>query len=284
MQQVGHETRLARPVKPGRRPATRRLKRRRLTSPRRGKHVRSQLRWIAASLLSLAAGAALILNAASVAQALRAVPGHFDEVAIAAGLGIDEVSVAGHRFTADSDIFDALDLANVRTMAALNSRAVQARIERLPWVATATISRVFPGRIDVAVTERSPSAVWLNGTGATLVDDTGRLLSAVPPAHAPSLLRLSGEGAPAAAKALLATLAHYPDINARLERATRVTGRRWSLDLTDGLRLELPPEGEATALAALMGDPSSRALLETKNTIVDLRSRREIATRPAGAS
>ena len=255
----------------------------RLQARQRRPSVTFTARWFAAILLAAITSAVLILaprpqvDAATTFRTL-------DDIAVAAGLGIDEVTVTGHRFTADRDILDSLDLANVRTMTALKSTAVKARIERLPWIATATITRVYPGRIDVAVTERFPFAVWLNGTSASLVDETGRILAAVAPTHAPGLPRLAGEGAPAAASALFQTLAHVPDIANRLTRATRVAGRRWSLDLTDGLRVELPADGEAGALAALVADRAAPKLLAARNTIIDLRVPREIAVRAAGAS
>jgi cell division protein FtsQ len=236
-----------------------------------------------AGLAAVLAGALLTYNAAAVTAALRTIPARLDDVAIAAGLGIEQVSVSGHRFTADSDVFDSLDLANVRTMTALDSRRVQARIERLPWVATATVSRIYPARIDIALTERRPFAVWLNGQSSSLVDETGRILSAVPASYARALVRLSGEGAPGSARALFEMLAHYPEIAARLKQATRVIGRRWSLELSDGVRLELPSEGEATALAALAAGDAGRQLLGRRDTVIDLRSRREIAVRASGA-
>ena len=45
------------------------------------------------------------------------------ELMIAGGFGIDQVSVTGQHYTADTDIFDALDLPNVRTFAAFDSDA-----------------------------------------------------------------------------------------------------------------------------------------------------------------
>ena len=202
----------------------------------------------------------------------------------ATGFGIDAVSVSGHRFTADSDIFDCLDLANTTTMPALDSTRAAARIERLPWIASASITRVYPGRIDITVTERTPFAVWLTGPSARLIDNSGRTLQAVPVSKLPDLPRIAGDGAPEAARALFDMLAQVPAIGSRVKVATRITGRRWSLELDGGVKLELPPEGEAGALAALSADVTGQRLLAAPGTIIDLRSRREIAVRPAGAS
>ena len=207
-----------------------------------------------------------------------------EQLLVAAGFGIDEVSVSGHRFTAGNDIFECLDLANVKTMATLDSARASARIEQLAWIASASITRVYPGRIDVTVTERTPFAVWLMGPKARLIDVTGRVLQALPASQGPQLPRIAGDGAPEAARALFEMLARVPEVGSRLKLASRITDRRWSLELSSGVRLELPPEGEAGALADLVADAAGRQLLASHDTIIDLRSRREIAVRPAGAS
>jgi cell division protein FtsQ len=203
-----------------------------------------------------------------------------EQVLTAAGFGLDEVDVSGHRFTPDSDVFDSLDLANVKTMIALDTARVQARLERLPWVSTATLTRNFPGRISVTLTERAAYAVWINGSGAVLVDKTGRELSAIRPADMPHLPRISGIGAPQAAGSLYQMLANYPTVAGRLQLATRLDGRRWSLTLANGVQVELPSEGEATALAGALQDAPE--VLDAPRTIVDLRSSTRIAVSPAG--
>ena len=81
-----------------------------------------------------------------------------------------DLTVSGQRFTADADIFDALDLPNVRSLLSIDSAAARERIERLPWIATATISRIFPGSLEVHVTERKPAALWIRGQREYLID------------------------------------------------------------------------------------------------------------------
>jgi cell division protein FtsQ len=251
--------------------------------PRR-RTVPSLRRWIVLCVLATCIGACGIWRANDIATIARLAPDHIEYALIQTGFGIDEVSVTGHRFTADSDIFDALDLPNVKTMVALDPARVQARLQRLPWVASATISRIYPGRAHVQVTEREAFALWVRETNAMLIDSAGRTLSAVNPDDAPSLPRIAGEGAPEAAPALLATLAHFPAVLSRLTLSQRVTARRWALQLTHGVQLELPSEGEATALADLLKDEAGLALLARPNIVIDLRSRSQIAWRIAGAS
>lgn len=202
-------------------------------------------------------------------------------VARALGIGIDEVALTGHRYTFDGDVFDALDLGNVRTFARLDVGAAKTRIERLPWVATAEITRVYPNRLDVRVTERRPFALWSRGGTAYLIDDTGRVLGPAAEISSATLPRISGEGANERARELIDLLAHYPKIRDRYDEAERVAGRRWNLKLANGVILKLPVDGEAQILSRLTDDHALAALAEKPNTSLDFRARGRVAVSPA---
>jgi cell division protein FtsQ len=183
------------------------------------------------------------LRAAALAPVERAVE--------LAGFGLSQVSVSGHRFTSDTDIYAALDLDSARTLLTFDAAAARARIERLPWIRRASIERVVPDRIEVHVAERAPFAVWRSGDRNWLIDRAGRKLQPVPTNLMPQLLRVSGPGAPEEAAALSAVLVDFPQIASKLDVAERVSERRWTLHLEGGLSVELSATGEAEALARL---------------------------------
>jgi cell division protein FtsQ len=166
-----------------------------------------------------------------------------------AGFGLQQVSVSGHRFTSDTDIYAALDLDSARTLLTFDAVAARARIEQLPWIRRASIERVVPDRIEVRVTERVPFAVWRSGERNWLIDRAGRKLQLVPTDLMPQLLHVSGSGAPEEAAALFTVLVDFPQIAGKLGVAERVAGRRWTLHLEGGMSVDLPPTGEAEALA-----------------------------------
>ena len=147
------------------------------------------------------AGAAVVLVLAGSGTARPTAPAlaEIEHMIDLAGYGLTQVSLTGHRLTTDSDIFDAIDLANAPTMLSFDSRATRKRIEALPWVDKASIERVLPDRLEVHITERTAFAVWRLGAHHYLVDKTGRVLGAVPANTAPALPRLAGDGAAAEA-------------------------------------------------------------------------------------
>ena len=196
------------------------------------------------------------------------------------GFGLDQITLQGHRFSYDRDVFDALDLSNVRTFAALDTAAVKARIERLPWIDTAELTRVYPGRLDIRVTERKPYALWSRADRLYLIDRTGRVLAAVSGETLPDLPRFAGEGAAAEAASLMETVARYPEIASRLAEAERVSERRWRLKLTNLATLELPADDEVGALEALSRDADLLSRVTAGHATLDFRGPGRVAVRP----
>jgi cell division protein FtsQ len=196
------------------------------------------------------------------------------------GLRIDQVAVSGQRLTSDTDIFDAIDMPSARSLLTFDSAGARERIERLPWIATASVSRVFPGTLDIHVTEREPAALWRRGGHEYLIDATGRVLSAVQPGTHMSLPRVAGEGAATQAQALLDLVMRYPRIRERFKLAERVGERRWTLRLEDGVTVHLGADREAAAFAALSSDEDLGQLLSGRDLAIDLRTRGRVAVRP----
>lgn len=230
------------------------------------------------------AGLALVaLSAAAAYGAQRTGALDRDQLATAMGFGIEQVSLTGHRFTSDADLFDALDLKFARSLASFEPDAIRKRFERLPWVQSVEISRVWPGQLAIRVTERKPFAIWERGDSAELIDATGRQLGPVKRDAVLNLPRVAGEGANLAAAALLTTLDRHPEIKARIVRVSRLSDRRWTLELDGGDRIHLPADGEASALARLAAEPQIAALVAKPGQIIDLRSPSRIAIRTASA-
>jgi cell division protein FtsQ len=168
-----------------------------------------------------------------------------------AGLGLQQVTIGGYRYTSDSDIYAALDLDGARTLLSFDPRAAKARIEQLPWVEKATIERIAPDTVDIVISERAPYAVWREGERHWLIDRRGRKLQPAPADVLPRLPRVSGDGAGGEVVALTALLADYPAIARKIEVAERVAARRWTLHMAGGTRVDLPAEGETAALDRL---------------------------------
>jgi cell division protein FtsQ len=206
-----------------------------------------------------------------------------DHLASQLDLGLDQIEISGHRFTSDGEIFDAVDLPNVGSFLRFDGAAVRARIERLAWVDTVAIERRLPNRIGIRVTERRPVAAWDRGNRDVLIDVTGRQLATVARGTTTDLPRVAGEAAPDDAGRLLVLVADHPDIAARLDRAERVSGRRWRLILRNGARIELPADADAAALAMLVEPRPGGRLIDVAASVIDLTILRRITVRKLSA-
>jgi cell division protein FtsQ len=207
-----------------------------------------------------------------------------DEMLYWMGLRVEQVALSGQRFTADADVFDAMDLLKTGSLVTFDAAGARERIEKLPWVSTAAISRIFPGSLDVRITERQPSALWINEGREYLVDGSGRVLSALKKGTSVRLPRFSGAGAPEQAQALLDLIVRFPRVAERFEMAERVGERRWTLHLKGGVVVHLGADREAVAFAALSSPEELGKLIETPNAIIDLRTRGRVTVRVAPQS
>jgi cell division protein FtsQ len=235
---------------------------------------------IAAAVLG--AGAFLLItDGGREVRAGKALWPRIERAMAAAGLGVDQVAVTGHTFTPDAEIYDAIDLDNVRTFTALDTAAVRSRIERLPWVATAELTRTYPGRLDVRIRERKPFAVWLRRGDELLIDRTGRVLARISAGSVAELPRVAGEGANEVFAAFGGLLERFPAIGTRVVRAEWVVGRRWTLVLAGGVSVHLPADREATALAEIAARADMEELLSRPGRVIDLRGPGRITVREA---
>lgn len=202
----------------------------------------------------------------------KALHGDIESLAVAAGFGINQVALSGHRYTLEDDIFDALDLPNMRSFLSFEPSVLRERLQRLPWIKTVEARRIYPGQLKIQVTERTPAAVWQRGGQDYLIDDGGRVLSAIEPGVLDYLPRLRGEGAAQHVGQLFALMQRFPDIAAFVTVSERVGERRWTLKLVGGGAVHLPADQEASALEAFLDRRAALDIVQSGNAIVDLRA------------
>lgn len=204
----------------------------------------------------------------------------FERLNAQLGLGINQITVTGHRFTSDSDIFDALRLENSRQFLTLDALAARARIEKLPWVQHASVTRVYPGQVRVKVRERAAFALWHRAGDWFLVDRTGHVLSRVDQPLRWRLPVIHGAGAAQEANGLIHLLGGWNDLAASFHSGEWVAERRWSLHLKNGSLVHLPADGAMAALQGLRTRADANEILSKQGQIIDLRKRGYAFVRP----
>lgn len=188
-----------------------------------------------------------------------------------AGLVVHEVMVEGRTETDPDMLMRALDVVRGSPIMSFDPDRARAEIERLPWVATATVERRLPDTIFVRLAERKPMALWQQDGRLSLIDVDGVILTERDLGRYPNLPILVGDDAPEHGAGLIGHLDAVPELKRQVEAAVRVGGRRWDLHMKNGVVVRLPEEEVAGALAQLADLEARHPILERDVVAIDLR-------------
>jgi cell division protein FtsQ len=197
------------------------------------------------------------------------------------GLVVARVTVEGRVNAAASEILAASGLAQGMPMLGFSPEEVRARLERLDWVARASVQRRFPGHVHLVIEERVPFAIWQNRGRFALIDRAGRVIVHDAVERFAELPVVVGEGAAREAASLIGVLSGYPELRRRVTASVRVNGRRWNLRLASGADVLLPEGHEAAALERLVSLHRENQVLDRELVAVDLRLPDRMVLRPA---
>ncbi|MFY9739252.1 MAG: FtsQ-type POTRA domain-containing protein [Candidatus Cybelea sp.] len=93
------------------------------------------------------------------------------------GFNPSRVAVTGNRRIASSEILRVADIPPNRSIWLDDTKAIAARVGTIPYVAKASIHRLPPGSLTIAVSERVPFAVLRSDGRSAVVDRELRVLS-----------------------------------------------------------------------------------------------------------
>jgi cell division protein FtsQ len=192
-------------------------------------------------------------------------------VTAAAGFRIENVKITGQSQTSEVDVLGALDIGTYPSLLTLDIEAAKARIEALPWVRQATLVKLFPDSLDIAIAERDPFALWQHDGLTSLVDRSGRVIAETSDERYAALPRVVGAGAAERVGEYTALLQAVPAIAKRARAGVLVSERRWNVVLDNGIEVMLPPDGAEAALERVAALDASRQLLSREVAAVDVR-------------
>lgn len=244
------------PVEPETRPRTSRLRRRILWG----------LGGVAAA--ALAASFVLLDGVRHVNDASFLAVAHASQLF---GLTVQEVHLSGRRQADQRLVIAALGARRDDSILTFDLTAARERLESVGWVRTANIARRLPSTIEVKLEEREPFALWQNRGELRLIDREGVVITGQDLGRYARLPMVVGDDAAKHAAALLDLLSNQPAVQARVEAAVRVGGRRWNLRLHNGVDVLLPELEAAQALQRLVLLDAEQKILERELLVIDLR-------------
>jgi cell division protein FtsQ len=219
----------------------------------------------------LAAGAYGVVKGEHIPNIVASIKSSADAAANAFGMRIAEVSLSGQRQVSREEIFAAAGVTESSSLLFLDVADARARLEAIPWIAEATVRKLYPDRLQITVTEREAFALWqLNGKISVIAAD-GTALSARLEPRLVTLPFVVGSGAAAKARDFLAILDKHPLIRDQVRASILVGERRWNLRLKNGIDVRLPENDIEGALTTLARLDREKSLLSRDITAVDLR-------------
>ncbi|MBV9063968.1 MAG: cell division protein FtsQ/DivIB, partial [Alphaproteobacteria bacterium] len=145
------------------------------------------------------------------------------------------------------------------------------RLEKLPWIKAAEISRHYPDAVNIHIIEKMPFALWESGHGFYAVEADGAPIAEVDATQFKRLPLFYGDR-PDGAADLVSSIKKHRAVSARVKAMQRVAGRRWNLLLDDGVLVKLPEQNWRNEISALERLIVDNAVLERDIGEIDLRS------------
>ena len=187
------------------------------------------------------------------------------------GFRIAAVALAGQRQLTRQQILATAGVTERTSLLFLDAADARARLKANPWVAEATVLKLYPGRLHIAVTERRAFALWQKDGKVTVISDDGTVLEPEVAKPFAGLPLVVGVGAEIRARKFLTLLDKYPLLRNQLRAAVLVAERRWNVMLNNGIDVRLPEDDLGQALDTLLQLDRDNKLLTRDITAIDLR-------------
>ena len=220
---------------------------------------------------SVVVAAAYIWQSGLFGQWLMEAQDKIDRKIAAAGFAVGEVRVTGQVNTELKQVRAALGLYDGQSIVSLDLENMLARVEDLPWVKKATLTKVMPDALKVTLVEHEAAALWQDRDVFYLVDQGGQIITSQGLEKYADLPHVVGAGAPQNLTGLLAMKVKYPELFARVKSAIWIGRRRWDLNLLSGIKIKLPEKGAELAWERLYHYESDQKILAKEVLIIDFR-------------
>ena len=227
---------------------------------------------VALTVLLLAGSAAFgIVKGGHLDEFISALSDTRNALANSAGFRITTVAINGRKQLTQDEVLASGGVNGRSSLLFLDAAAVRDRLKANPWIADATVLKLYPGQLQIDIVERQAFALWQQDGRLSVISDDGTVLEPYLSRRFVSLPLVVGKGAETHARDFLALLARYPQVHAVTKAAIFVGERRWNLRLKDGLDIRLPENDVGNALASLSKLDKDDRLFSRDIVAVDMR-------------
>jgi cell division protein FtsQ len=187
------------------------------------------------------------------------------------GFRITSVAITGRKQLTQDEILAVGGVNGRSSLLFLDAATVRDRLKADPWIGEATVQKLYPGRLQIDITERAPFALWQQDGRLSVISEDGTVLEPYVARRFVTLPLVVGKGAQTRAKYFLDMLAQYPRVSSNVKAIVFVGERRWNLRLSNGLDIRLPENNVEKAVATLSKLDSEEQLFSRDITSIDMR-------------
>jgi cell division protein FtsQ len=213
-------------------------------------------------------------------DAMRQAHGGFRDIAARVfGFPVRVVDISGVKELTKEEVLAASGLSPANSLLFADLADVRARIKALPLVAEATVRKLYPDRVNIAIVEREPFALWQQDGAVKVVSVDGTVIDDLADQRYLRLPHVVGPNARFRVKEFQEILEGVPEFRPQVRAGILVSERRWTLKLLNGIDVKLPETGPVEALRQLARMDRESQVLSKDIIAVDLRAPGRVAFR-----
>lgn len=202
-----------------------------------------------------------------------------DIAARAIGFDISAVTIAGQSRLTEKELLEASGVGPRNSLPFLDASAVRERLMAVPLVKSARVMKLYPNRLVIAIEERAPHALWQRDGRVSVISEDGVAIDELRDERYLGLPFVVGEGAQKRLPEYLVLLQLAGDLAQRIKAGVLVAGRRWDIEMTNGVTVKLPEEEPARAMEALARLQRESRILDKDVMTIDMRARDRVTVR-----
>ncbi|MDP4709351.1 MAG: FtsQ-type POTRA domain-containing protein [Rickettsiaceae bacterium] len=187
------------------------------------------------------------------------------------GFVLQNVIIEGKKNAEYQDIVNLLKVEEGAPIFSINIQEVKERLETHIWLKAAIVERQLPSTIYIAVTERTPIAIWQFKQKLYLVDVEGNRIAKHEGQEFGDLIQVVGQDANIYAQALIDDLNRHPGLAGKVKSAVRYGQRRWNINLEQNITVKMPEDNFNEAYNYLYALDKNKRLFDQNYKMLDLR-------------
>ncbi len=154
------------------------------------------------------------------------------------------ISVIGAKRSSELQILniakEEIEKSNLNNQKELLRNISQKIKKSQPWIKEIAIFRILPDKLNIAIKEYVPFALWQDRENKYIIDKFGDKVKVKDFNNFSHLIVLSGKNASYNINSLFNILTTHPEISSKIYSASWVSNRRWNIRFENGILVKLP--------------------------------------------